>query len=144
MRKFTTWTGLPDHARGAAAAIGNFDGVHIGHQAVIDIARREAAALGGPLGIVTFEPHPREVFAPDAPPFRLMNAEAKASRLEKLGVECLFQVPFNSDLSSLTPREFARDVVANGLGLGHVVVGADFCFGKGRAGTAEDLRNIGR
>ncbi|WP_281857939.1 bifunctional riboflavin kinase/FAD synthetase [Litoreibacter halocynthiae] len=127
--------------RGATAAIGNFDGVHIGHRAVIDIARQ--AAPEAPLGIVTFEPHPREFFAKDAPPFRLMNAEAKANRLEKLGVERLYQLNFNTTLSSLTAEEFARDVIAKGLGLKQVVVGADFCFGKGRAGNVEMLKAFG-
>lgn len=127
--------------RGATAAIGNFDGVHIGHQAVIDLAR--TAAPHAPLGIVTFEPHPREFFAKDAPPFRLMNAEAKANRLEKLGVERLYQLNFNTGLSSLTAEEFARDVIAKGLGLTHVVVGKDFCFGKGRAGNATTLQEFG-
>ncbi|EPX80698.1 bifunctional riboflavin kinase/FAD synthetase [Litoreibacter arenae] len=127
--------------RGATAAIGNFDGVHIGHRAVIDMARE--AVPDAPLGIVTFEPHPREFFAKDAPPFRLMNAEAKAHRLEKLGVERLYQLNFNTNLSSLTAEEFARDVIAKGLGLTHVVVGADFCFGKGRAGNADMLAEFG-
>ncbi|SDW11355.1 bifunctional riboflavin kinase/FAD synthetase [Litoreibacter albidus] len=127
--------------RGATAAIGNFDGVHVGHQAVIDIARN--AAPDAPLGIVTFEPHPREFFAKDAPPFRLMNAEAKANRLEKLGVERLYQLNFNTSLSGLTAEEFARDVIAKGLGLTHVVVGADFCFGKGRGGNVTMLQEFG-
>ncbi|WP_298257776.1 bifunctional riboflavin kinase/FAD synthetase [uncultured Litoreibacter sp.] len=127
--------------RGATAAIGNFDGVHLGHQAVIEIAQK--AAPEAPLGIVTFEPHPREFFAKDAPPFRLMNAEAKANRLEKLGVERLYQLNFNPSLSGLTAEEFARDVIAAGLGLTHVVVGADFCFGKGRAGNVEMLKSFG-
>ena len=72
--------------RGAAAAIGNFDGVHIGHQAVIDLTRQAAVAADAPLGIMTFEPHPREYFGRADTPFRLMNAEAKANRLAKLGV----------------------------------------------------------
>ena len=127
--------------RGAVAAIGNFDGVHVGHQSVIDLAR--AAVPDAPLGILTFEPHPRSYFAPDAPPFRLMNPAARASRLEKLGVARLYELPFNAELAGLTPEEFARDVVADGLGLRHVVIGADFCFGKGRAGTATDLQAFG-
>ncbi len=130
-----------DTDRGATAAIGNFDGVHLGHQAVIALAKK--AAPSAPLGIVTFEPHPREFFNKDAPPFRLMNAEAKANRLEKLGVERLYELQFNSQLSTLTAEEFARDVIANGLGLTHVVVGSDFCFGKGRAGTARMLAEFG-
>jgi riboflavin kinase/FMN adenylyltransferase len=103
-----------------------------------------AAVPDAPLGIVTFEPHPREYFAPDAPPFRLMSSEARAHRLEKLGVERLYELNFNKGLASLTPLEFARDVIKNGLGLRHVVVGADFCFGKGRAGKAEDLIRFGQ
>ena len=130
--------------RGAAAAIGNFDGVHLGHQAVIALAAEAAERLGIPTGIVTFEPHPREYFAPDAPPFRLMSAEAKAHRLEALGVDRLYELSFNAPLSQLTPEAFAREVLADGLGLKHVVVGRDFCFGKGRAGTAADLERFGR
>ncbi|WP_093419488.1 bifunctional riboflavin kinase/FAD synthetase [Tranquillimonas alkanivorans] len=129
--------------RGASAAIGNFDGVHLGHRTVIDIARSEALRLGAPLGVVTFEPHPREFFAPDTPSFRLMNAEAKAHRLEKLGVDKLYELSFNRALASLDPEEFALKVIAQGLGLRHVVVGQDFHFGKGRAGTAQDLVGYG-
>ena len=130
--------------RGASVAIGNFDGVHIGHRSVIDIARRAGEAAGAPLGVLTFEPHPREYFAPDAPPFRLMNPEARAHRLEKLGVEKLYQLNFNANLSALTPEDFAANVIRDGLGLKHVVVGADFCFGKGRAGNAADLQRFGK
>ncbi len=129
--------------RGASAAIGNFDGVHLGHQAVIDIARTEAQRIGAPLGILTFEPHPREYFTPDGPPFRLMNAEAKCHRLEKLGVEILYELSFNAALSALSPEAFAREVIHQGLGLAHVVVGRDFCFGKDRRGTAADLQIFG-
>ncbi len=128
-------------ARGASVAIGNFDGVHLGHRSVIEMAR--AAAPQAPLGVLTFEPHPRSYFAPDAPPFRLMNAEARASRLAKLGVETLFELPFDAPLASLSPQDFAQQVVAEGLGLSHVVVGADFQFGKGRAGRAQDLTAFG-
>jgi len=130
--------------RGASVAIGNFDGVHLGHQSVIDIARTQAAALGAPLGVLTFEPHPREYFAPDAPPFRLMSREARAHRLQKLGIEKLYELNFNAAMAALTPDEFAHNVIARGLGLRHVVVGADFCFGKGRAGDARDLERFGQ
>ncbi|MCA3442905.1 MAG: bifunctional riboflavin kinase/FAD synthetase [Rhodobacter sp.] len=139
MRIDPHWQGLDPQARGASVAMGNFDGVHLGHQAVIDLARQPPA----PLGIVTFEPHPREFFAPAAPPFRLMNAEARANRLAKLGVDHLFQLPFDATMAALSPQDFARQVLAEGLGVAHVVVGADFCFGKGRAGTAADLKRLG-
>lgn len=125
--------------RGASAAIGNFDGVHLGHQHVIGLAHR----VGVPLGVLTFEPHPRQFFAPDAPPFRLMNAETKQHRLEKLDVDILYELPFNRALAGLEAEDFAREVLAEGLGLTHVVVGADFCFGKGRKGTAGMLEEFG-
>ncbi len=128
--------------RGACAAIGNFDGVHIGHQSVIDLTRK--ACPDAPLGVLTFEPHPREFFAPDAPPFRLMRGNARAHRLEKLGVQKLYELPFNAALAGLTPEEFARNVICHGLGLAHVVIGADFCFGKGRSGTAHDMVRFGQ
>lgn len=127
--------------RGATAAIGNFDGVHLGHQSVIELARD--ALPDAPLGILTFEPHPRAYFAPDAPPFRLMSQAARTSRLEKLGVERLYELPFNAGMAALSPREFAERVICDGLGLAHVVVGADFCFGNKRAGTADDLVRYG-
>lgn len=141
MRIHRDTTYLTDADKGATAAIGNFDGVHRGHQAVLRVA---AAAADAPLGVVTFEPHPREYFAPDAPAFRLMNAEARAHRLESLGVAHLYELPFNARLAALSPEEFARDILAEQLGLAHVTVGADFCFGKGRAGTAEMLRDFGQ
>ena len=144
MRTHCRHTDLPPSARGASAAIGNFDGVHLGHRHVLDIARARAGELNAPLGVVTFEPHPRQVFAPDAPPFRLMNAEARAHRLERIGVETLFELPFDTDLAALTPDAFAREVLRDGLGLSHVVVGADFRFGKDRAGTADMLERLGQ
>ncbi len=133
---------VSDADRGATAAIGNFDGVHKGHLSVIELAR--SALPDAPLGIVTFEPHPREFFAPDAPPFRLMSAAARAHRLGKVGVKKLYELGFNAGLSGLSPETFAHDVICDGLGLRHVVVGADFCFGKGRTGTAQDLECFGR
>ncbi len=137
MREHFHWQGLDPSARGASVAMGNFDGVHRGHQAVIDLARGAA-----PLGIVTFEPHPRQFFAPGAPAFRLMNAEARANRLARLGVEHLFQLPFDATLAGLTPEGFVDQVLHDGLGIAHVVVGADFRFGKDRAGTAPDLARL--
>lgn len=135
---------VADADRGASAAIGNFDGVHRGHQYVIDIARERAVALGAPLGVMTFEPHPREYFAPNAPDFRLMNAEARANRLEWLGVDKLYELTFNDTLSALSPEDFVQRVIVDGLGLSHVVVGQDFHFGKNRAGDITLLEAMGR
>jgi len=142
MRIISDYQFVNDSDRGASAAIGNFDGVHLGHRSVIEMAR--AAAPDAPLGVVTFQPHPRSYFAPSSPPFQLMSSAARASRLAKLGVEKLYQLPFNTAMASLTPYEFADKVLHRGLGLRHVVVGADFCFGKGRAGTAQDLASYGK
>jgi riboflavin kinase/FMN adenylyltransferase len=139
MRIFKDWNWVDEAARGASVAMGNFDGIHLGHQKVIDIAR-----AAGPLGLVTFEPHPRQFFATAAPPFRLMNAEARANRLAKLGVETLFELPFNKLLAGMDPEAFAAEVLEKGLGVSHVVVGSDFCFGKARAGRAEDLHRLGK
>lgn len=143
MRIIRDYTYVDAADRGASAAIGNFDGVHLGHRSVIDMARKAGEAIGAPLCVMTFEPHPRQYFAPDAPPFRLMSREARAHRLEKLGVDKLYELNFNAALSALTPRDFAQRVIADGLGLKHVVIGADFCFGKGRAGTAQHLVDFG-
>ena len=126
--------------RGASAAIGNFDGVHLGHQAILKIA---AAACDAPLGVVTFEPHPREYFAPQSPAFRLMNAEARAHRLESLGVQRLYELRFNDRLAALSPEAFCAEILRDQLGLAHVTVGADFCFGQGRAGNAQTLTEFG-
>lgn len=143
MKRHIDYTTIPTADKGAAVAIGNFDGVHLGHQSVIALARAAAAERASPLGIVTFEPHPRNFFAPDAPAFRLMNATAKAARLEKLGINQLYEVPFNSELASLTSDEFIERVLVWGLGVSHVVVGADFRFGKDRTGDAETLVKAG-
>jgi riboflavin kinase / FMN adenylyltransferase len=144
MRTISFWNGLKNDDRGAAVAIGNFDGVHLGHQHVIDIARAEAQRRSVPLGIVTFEPHPREFFAPTASAFRLMSAETRAHRFAKLGVKRLYELPFDAILSSLSAEQFARDVLCAGLGLSHVVVGTDFHFGKGRDGDVETLKSFGK
>ena len=139
MRRFSDIP-IPSDARGASVAIGNFDGVHLGHRAILDVARQ---ASSQPLGVLTFEPHPREVFRPNAAPFRLMNAEAKANRLEKVGVDFLFELSFNDALSGLSPEAFAREVLADGLGVSHVTVGTDFRFGKDREGDGLKLQELG-
>ncbi len=121
--------------------MGNFEGVHLGHRSVIDTAR---AACDAPLGVITFEPHPREFLFPDTPPFRLMNAESRANRLARLGVEQLYELPFNAVMADFAPEDFVREVLVQGLGIRHVTVGADFCFGRKRAGNAATLTDLGR
>lgn len=144
MKIHRTYQGLPEEDRNAAVAMGNFDGVHLGHQSVLSVARAAAAEKDCPFGVVTFEPHPRSFFAPDAPPIRLMNAEARAHRLAKLGVEQLYELPFDQSLAELSAEEFVGKVLNDGLGVRHVVIGADFKFGKGRAGNAALLSDLGQ
>ena len=144
MRVIRDYHFVAPNDRGASVAVGNFDGVHLGHQAVIGLARKAGAEIGAPLGVLTFQPHPREYFQPDAPSFRLMGSQARATRLQKLGVERLYELNFNASMAALSPREFAQNVICDGLGLRHIVVGADFCFGQGRAGTVEDLQRFGQ
>ena len=138
MRTHTHWTGLAASDRNASVAMGNFDGVHLGHQSVI----KQAAQHGGPLGVVTFEPHPRQFFAPAAPAFRLMNSEARAHRLAKLGVEQLYELPFDATLAGMSAEEFVAEVLVRGLAVSNVTVGSDFCFGKGRKGTVATLHDL--
>lgn len=139
LRIITTWEGLKADDRGASAAMGNFDGVHLGHQAVLDLARKP----GAPLGVVTFEPHPRQFFSAAPQAFRLMSAETRANSLARYGVERLYQLPFDATLAALTPEAFVLEVLVKGLGLSHLTVGADFRFGKGRAGDSAALVRLG-
>jgi riboflavin kinase/FMN adenylyltransferase len=127
--------------RGATAALGNFDGVHRGHRAVIETAR--AARPGAPLAVATFDPHPRRFFTPDLPPFELTTFDIKARRLEKMGVDILHVIPFDATLAAMSPQRFCEEVIAGALGLAHVTVGADFCFGARRAGTGATLQAEG-
>jgi len=144
MRRYTTWQGLKADDRGAVVAIGNFDGVHLGHQSVLTQAQEIALRSQAPSGVVTFEPHPRSYFAPAAKAFRIMNPATKAHRLQKLGIDRLYELPFDGALAALDPQAFATEVLHKGLGISHAIVGADFCFGKDRAGTAETLVALGQ
>jgi riboflavin kinase/FMN adenylyltransferase len=128
------YTNLPPEARGAVLAIGNFDGIHRGHQAVIRKTGRLARKLGAPLAVMTFEPHPRLFFQPDQPPFQLTSFRIKTQLIEALGVDVLFMIAFNEALASLTAEDFIAKVLAEGLGVRHVVVGDNFRFGHKRQG----------
>ena len=138
------WRDLPAKSKGAALAIGNFDGVHRGHQEVLNAAIKLAREEGRSSGAVVFEPHPREFFAPETPFFRLTPLPLKLELLEALGLDQTFVIPFDQALASLSAEAFATEVVAKGLGASHVVVGHDFSFGKGRTGTTEGLAALGR
>jgi len=144
VRVITGWTELRDVDRGAAVAMGNFDGVHRGHQQVIALAARAAGELGAPLGVITFDPHPRVYFRPGEPAFRLMKPDQQARALEALGVEILYVLPLDAELAGMTDREFATRVLHEGLGARHVAVGFDNTFGKGRSGNPDTMRAYGR
>ncbi|WEX08434.1 bifunctional riboflavin kinase/FAD synthetase [Chelativorans sp. AA-79] len=137
------YANIPAHLRGAVVAIGNFDGVHRGHQAVLSRALEIAAEMRLPAVVLTFEPHPRAVFRPDAPLFRLTPAPMKARLLEVLGFDAVVEQPFTREFSSLSAERFVAEVLAGGLGASHVVVGYDFHYGKGRGGSPETLAAAG-
>jgi riboflavin kinase / FMN adenylyltransferase len=129
--------------RGAVVALGNFDGVHLGHQQVIGAAGRLAHAAGAPHAVLTFEPHPRSVFRPQDPPFRLTPFRVKSRRIEALGVDLLFTLHFDHAFAQRSAEDFIAGVVVRGLGARQVVVGYDFTFGHARRGTAALLQQQG-
>ena len=143
MRIFRHYTEIPEAFRGAVVALGNFDGVHRGHQALIAEAARHAAALGAPLGVVAFEPHPQEFFHPQNNGFRLTPFRIKARLIAEQGVDVMFALAFDAELAKKSAQDFVCDVLVGGLGVACVVVGADFRFGKGRAGDAAVLAYMG-
>ncbi len=131
---------VPETALGFSVALGNFDGVHAGHRAVIE----GAVAAGGSLGVATFEPPPRQFFRPDDPPFRIYRPARRNARLAELGAKAVFELPFNADMAAMTDEDFARQVLRDGIGASHVTVGFDFRFGRGRMGDAGRLASLGR
>ena len=131
---------VPPAARGAALAIGNFDGVHRGHQALLQAARDAAAQTGGKAGVILFEPHPREFFQPDKPHFRLTPLPRKLELLEAFGLDLAVVLRFDAALAGLSAEAFIAQVLVQELSVSHVVVGYDFRFGKGRTGDPETLR----
>lgn len=142
MRISTSYAGLPAEAKGAVVAIGNFDGVHPGHRAVLTRAHAVAEKLGAPLGVVTFEPHPRRYFQPAIPPFRLTPPPMKRRLVAEAGAALYYELPFDAAMAALTAEAFIERVLIAGLGVRHVVVGAGFAFGKGRTGTVSVLEHV--
>ena len=142
MRLFRHYSEVPVEARGAVVALGNFDGVHRGHQAVIGEAARIARASRAPLAALTFEPHPRELFLPDQPPFRLTPLRTKVRQLEAAGVDYLFVLHFDAELARKSAEAFVVEVLGEGLEAAHIVVGYDFVFGHQRRGNAALLRDM--
>ncbi|MBT4769363.1 MAG: bifunctional riboflavin kinase/FAD synthetase [Rhodospirillaceae bacterium] len=139
MRIFRHFTDLPPKARHCVVALGNFDGVHHGHQHVIRTAGSIAHDLGAPHTVMTFEPHPRLLFNPDHPPFRLTSLRTKAHCIESLGVDSLFVLHFDRAFSSLSAEDFISQILCDALAVRHVVTGYDFVFGHGRKGNPDLL-----
>jgi riboflavin kinase/FMN adenylyltransferase len=134
---------VPAAARGAVLAIGNFDGVHRGHQALIADVKCRAAALGAPAGVMVFEPHPREFFQPTEPHFHLTPLPLKLACLDELGLDLAAVLKFDKAFAALSADEFIERTLVGMLAPRHVVIGYDFFFGKGRAGTPDTMRAAG-
>lgn len=137
MRIFHDWRDLPPDAKGATVALGNFDGMHRGHAQVIRAAH--AARPKVPLGVLTFEPHPREHFRPDDPPFRLTLSAERAEALAALGVALLYEIKFDHAFSLMPAEAFVSEILHQGLGARHLVCGPDFAFGHRRGGSTSFL-----
>ncbi|MGI4953321.1 MAG: bifunctional riboflavin kinase/FAD synthetase [Janthinobacterium lividum] len=131
------WDAVPAALRGATVAMGNFDGVHLGHAHLLRAAH--GARPDAPLAVLTFEPHPREFFRPEDPPFRLTVGSERAAWLERLGVGILYELPFDARLSTLPASAFVREVLHDGVGAAHLACGPDFAFGHRRGGDVVTL-----
>ncbi|MBV1796225.1 bifunctional riboflavin kinase/FAD synthetase [Siccirubricoccus sp. G192] len=136
----TDWHDLPEALRGATVALGNMDGVHLGHVAVLRAAH--AARPAAPLAALTFEPHPREHFRPEDPPFRLTLLPAKAQALGAAGASIVYALPFDAALAAMPAETFFETVLAQGLGALHLACGQDFAFGHRRGGDAASLARM--
>lgn len=134
---------LSEARLGAAVALGNFDGFHLGHQAVVGKAREIAEAAQIPSGVVTFAPHPRRFFDPKGRLFELTPSHAKSRRLADFGVDVLYLLPFDAKLAAMPAEQFVNDVLVAGAGVSHVVTGYDFVFGQGRKGDVTLLKQMG-
>ena len=143
MRIFRHYRDVPDACKGAVVALGNFDGVHLGHQALIGEARRLASERGVQLGVVAFEPHPQEFFHPSPESFRLTPFRAKARLIAELKADILYAITFDAEMAAKSARDFVLDVLVAGLGVNAIVVGEDFQFGKGRSGNTMLLTEMG-
>ncbi len=129
--------------RGAVLAIGNFDGVHRGHQALLAEVRRRAAGMGAPSGVIVFEPHPRELFQPSEPHFHLTPLPLKLDCFGEMGLDLAVVLKFDREMAARSAQSFIEDLIVGHLAPRHLVIGYDFFFGKGRAGTPETMRAEG-
>ena len=143
MERLSNDTPLPDRLRGGVIALGNFDGVHRGHQAVIAKARARAGAEGRPLIVATFDPHPRRLFEPDATPFGLTTLDQRERRFRALGADAMMVFTFDEELASISPDEFFNDRIVARTGASAIVTGHDFTYGRKREGNIATLAEVG-
>ncbi len=143
MERLTSEGGVPAHLRGAIIALGNFDGFHLGHQAVVARAIAKARAEGRPAIVATFDPHPVRLFRPDAPPFRLTTLDQRERLFAAVGADAMLVFQFNAALAARSAEAFVA-MLAQDFGAAGVVTGEDFTFGKGRSGNVDVLRDLGR
>jgi riboflavin kinase / FMN adenylyltransferase len=134
---------IPETLRGAIIALGNFDGFHLGHQAVVGEALRWARAEGRPCIVATFWPHPVEFFVPGAPPFRLSSLDQRQEWFEAAGADAMLVFAFDATMAATSAHDWVHDVLGRQLGAAGVVTGEDFTFGKGREGSVATMRAMG-
>lgn len=134
---------IPASLRGAVVALGNFDGFHLGHQAVVGEALAIARQLQRPCIVATFDPHPRRLFQPDAPPFRLTTLDQRQELFADAGADAMLVFHFDHAMAAMSAQDWIANVLVGQLGVSGVVTGEDFTFGKGRAGTPDLLRASG-
>jgi riboflavin kinase/FMN adenylyltransferase len=143
MDLITGGAALPGSLRGGIVALGNFDGFHAGHQAVVGAARDWARKLARPALVASFDPHPARLFQPDVPAFSLSTIEQRAEWLRAFGMDGAVVMPFNRALAALSAEEFVSEWLVTRLGVAGVVTGGDFTFGRGRSGSVADLERLG-
>ena len=143
MQRLTLDGGLPDELKGSVLALGNFDGFHLGHQAVVGRAVQRAFHERRPVIVATFDPHPVRFFKPDVPPFRLTTLDQRETLFANAGADAMLVFQFNEELRSTSAEDFITELLVKRIGASGVVTGDDFTFGRGRTGDVETLRRLG-
>lgn len=142
MERLESGAPMPPHLRGSIMALGNFDGFHLGHQAVVGRAVERARAQGRPVIVATFDPHPMRLFRPDTPWFRLTSLDQRQALFARAGADAMLVFAFTPELAHLDPQQFVRLLVED-MGVAGAVTGQDFTFGRGRSGSVETLASLG-
>jgi riboflavin kinase/FMN adenylyltransferase len=143
MERLEGGSAVPGPLRGGIVALGNFDGFHLGHQAVVGRAVARARAERRPALVATFDPHPVRFFKPDLPPFRLTTLDQRQRLFGAAGADAMLVFRFDAELAAVTAEEFVADRLVDRIGAGGVTTGEDFTFGKGRGGNVEVLKRLG-